>query len=165
MSTAYLGLGGNLGDRVQNLREALRRLAAAPGLLIGATSSVYETKPVGVAGQPDFLNMVVRVETTLAPRELLSLCLRIETELGRVRRDHWGPRTIDLDVLWYDGRTWCDSELVLPHPRLKERAFVLVPLAEIAPRIALDGESIERLIARVGEQGLQRLGAIDSLPA
>jgi 2-amino-4-hydroxy-6-hydroxymethyldihydropteridine diphosphokinase len=163
--TAYLGLGSNLGDRVLNLREALRLLVVKAGINIVKTSAVYETKPVGVTDQPDFLNMVVLVATYLSPRTLLARCQTIESELGRVRREHWGPRTLDIDLLWFDELVCSDSELVLPHPRVKERGFVLVPLAEIAPGLLLDEERADILAARVGSEGLKRLGPLDSLSA
>lgn len=162
MSIAYLGLGSNLGDRERSLREAVRCLDSVGGIRVVVLSSVYETKPVGLIGQPDFLNMVVRVETSLPPRELLSRCLDIETVLGRVRREHWGPRNIDIDVLWYDGLSWADSELILPHPRMQERGFVLTPLAEIAPDLPLDGGRAALLAQQVGAAGLVRLGPLET---
>ena len=161
MSTAYLGLGGNLGDRCQYLTEAVRALNDEPGISVKTVSSVYETKPVGVVDQPDFLNLVARVTTELSARDLLARCLRIETGLGRVRTERWGPRTIDIDVLWFDGQTMNEPDLVLPHPRMLTRAFVLVPLAEIAPELLLDGRSMAALATRLDQTGLCCLGALD----
>lgn len=157
MKTAYLGLGSNLGDRLGNLSVALRELAAEPALSIVRGSSVYESKPVGVLDQPDFLNLVVLIETTLAPQVLLELCLWIENRLGRERRERWGPRLIDLDVLTFDDVVCQDDRLVLPHPRMHERSFVLTPLAEISPDLLLNGQAVCEHAARVGEDGLQRL--------
>jgi 2-amino-4-hydroxy-6-hydroxymethyldihydropteridine diphosphokinase len=159
MKTAYLGLGSNLGDRRWHLVEALRRLAADPAISIVRGSSVYESKPVGVLEQPDFLNMVVQVKTTHLPLALLAACLGIEARLGRERRERWGPRTIDLDVLIYDDLPWVGDRLVLPHPRMHERSFVLTPLAEIAPELKVNGVSVEDLAARLGTEGLRRVAS------
>lgn len=163
MSTAYLGLGGNLGDRRQYLAGAIHALNGELGIRVESVSSVYETKPVGVVDQPDFLNLVAQIATELSARELLARCLRIEADLGRVRTERWGPRTIDIDVLWFDGKTVDEPDLVLPHPRMLARAFVLVPLAEIAPLISLDGMRIDALAAKLDQTGLFRLGPLDSL--
>ena len=163
MSTAYLGLGGNLGGRKQYLVAALRALGAEPDIRVGKVSSVYETKPVGVTDQPDFLNLVVQVETELTAHDLLARCLQIETRLGRVRTQHWGPRTIDIDVLCYDTQTADAPDLILPHPRMATRAFVLVPLAEIAPMLLVEGMRSEALAAKLDQTGLRRLGPLDSV--
>ena len=159
MKTAFLGLGSNLGDRRGHLAEALRCLAADPAISIVGGSSVYESKPVGVIEQPDFLNMVVQVETTHPPLSLLSSCLGVEARLGRERRERWGPRNIDIDVLIYDQLLWCDDRLVLPHPRMRERSFVLTPLAEIAPDVNVNGVGALVLAARVGTEGLRRVAS------
>lgn len=161
MNTAYLGLGSNLGDRRRYLAEALRRLEATPGTQVTAVSSVYETKPVGVTAQPDFLNLVARVATVRPPPELLEFCLEVEAALGRVRDVRWGPRTIDIDLLIYDAVEICDDRLTLPHPRMKERSFVVGPLAEIAPALMLDGETAAARAARLGTAGLRRLGPLE----
>ncbi len=161
MNTAYLGLGSNLGDRRQHLTEAVRRLHAGPARQVVKISSVYESSPVGVAAQPDFLNLVVQVATVQAPHELLAECLRIETGLGRVRRERWGPRTIDIDLLLYGDVCIDDENLMVPHPRMRERSFVLVPLAEMAPALRLDGKTIGALAAALGEAGLRQLGPLD----
>jgi 2-amino-4-hydroxy-6-hydroxymethyldihydropteridine diphosphokinase len=163
VSTAYLGLGGNLGDRRRYLMEAVKALRDEPGVSVKSLSSVYETKPVGVIDQPDFLNLVLEVETDVPVHDLLARCLRIESVLGRVRIERWGPRTIDIDVLWYDGRTLNEPDLVLPHPRMAMRAFVLVPLAEIAPTLLFAGASITDLAAKIDRSGLTCLGAFNSL--
>jgi 2-amino-4-hydroxy-6-hydroxymethyldihydropteridine diphosphokinase len=127
---AFLGLGSNLGDRLATLRAAVRGLAAVPGLSMWASSRVYRTDPVGPP-QPEYLNAVLAVETTLDPRQLLEALLALERSMGRIRRERWGPRTLDVDLLTY-GRSVIDEPgLVVPHPRMHERAFVLVPLLEL----------------------------------
>jgi 2-amino-4-hydroxy-6-hydroxymethyldihydropteridine diphosphokinase len=128
---AYLGLGSNLGDRLENLRRAVTMLAEGPRTSVVRSSRVYETEPVGGPHQPPYLNAVVEVATELEPRDLLDACARIEDELGRVRTVRWGPRPIDVDILTYDRRTIDRPDLVVPHPRMHERGFVLVPLAEL----------------------------------
>jgi 2-amino-4-hydroxy-6-hydroxymethyldihydropteridine diphosphokinase len=163
VSTAYLGLGGNLGNRRQYLAGAIHALNSEQGIRVESVSSVYETKPVGVIDQPDFLNLVAQIATELSARELLARCLRIEADLGRVRTERWGPRTIDIDVLWFDEKTVNEPDLVLPHPRMLARAFVLVPLAEIAPLISLASMRIDVLAAKLDQTGLCRLGPLDSL--
>jgi 2-amino-4-hydroxy-6-hydroxymethyldihydropteridine diphosphokinase len=161
VNTAYLGLGSNLGDRRQHLAAAVRRLHAGPALRVVNVSPVYESSPVGVTAQPDFLNLVVQVETAHAPHELLTECLRIEAGLGRVRHERWGPRTIDIDLLLYGEVRLNDDCLTVPHPRMRERSFVLVPLAEIAPELRLAGEPIGALAAALGRDGLRQLGPLD----
>lgn len=128
--TCYVGLGSNLGDRLENLRRAVERLDASDGVDVVRTSSVYETDPVGPP-QPDFLNAVAEISTDLGPHELLARCKAIEAELGRTPGERWGPREIDLDLLLYGGERIDTGELVVPHPRMNERAFVLVPLREL----------------------------------
>lgn len=128
-----MALGANLGDREASLREALKRLAAEPGMETRAISPVYETAPVGYTDQPSFLNMVVRLSTGLSPVEVLRRLLAIEREMGRVRDIRWGPRNIDLDLLLVGETSMDTPELTLPHPRMGERAFVLVPLQDAWP--------------------------------
>ena len=132
--TAYLGLGGNLGDRLAALTEALRLLDSTPGMRRTACSSVYETEPWGVAEQPQFLNLVAGYETTLPPVGLLAVCKKVESQVGRTESYRWGPRLIDVDILLYGDQvvSVADPDLQIPHPRMTQRAFVLVPLAEIA---------------------------------
>lgn len=127
----YLGLGSNLGDRLATLQAAVDHLAARAGIDVDASSRVYETAPVGGPEQPDYLNAVLGIRTTLSPRELLSACQRVEEDLGRVRDVRWGPRTIDVDVLTFDDQTIDEPDLQVPHPRMHERAFVLLPLLEL----------------------------------
>jgi 2-amino-4-hydroxy-6-hydroxymethyldihydropteridine diphosphokinase len=130
---AYLGIGANLGDRVAYLQGAVDGLAAADDVVVVAVSPVYETAPVGGPSQPDYLNAVVAVDTALTPRELLVLANRLEAEADRVREVHWGPRTLDVDVLLVGDEEVNEPDLVVPHPRMTERAFVLVPLADLDP--------------------------------
>jgi len=127
----FLGLGSTIGDRLGQLNAALRALAQHVDVL--ETSSVYETEPVGHAGQPPFLNLVCHAVTGLAPLELLDLTQRIETELDRLPTFKNGPRTVDIDILFYGSRSVHTTQLDIPHPRIPERSFVLIPLAEIAP--------------------------------
>ena len=136
MSRAWLGLGANIGDPPAQVREAVQRLDAHPDIAVTAQSSMLITKPWGKTDQPDFSNMVVEVETSLAPHELLDACLGVEREMGRVRDVRWGPRLIDIDIVAYE-RLELDSEwLHLPHRFAHERDFVLDPLREIAPDVA-----------------------------
>jgi 2-amino-4-hydroxy-6-hydroxymethyldihydropteridine diphosphokinase len=132
MPRAYLGLGTNVGDRGANIRAALRLLAEVPGLTIVRRSSIYETAPVGVEDQPNFLNMVVAVETGLSPHDLLKAAKFIEQRMGRQAGPRWGPRVIDVDILLWGETPVIEPGLIVPHPRMWERAFVMVPLAEIA---------------------------------
>ena len=134
MATAYIALGSNLGERWEKLAAAVRRLRAEPGLRVVAVSRFYETAPVNCPpGSGDFLNAAVAIETDRTPEDLLQLLLRIERHFDRVRTEPNSPRTLDLDLLLYADRSIHSPDLVLPHPRLHERSFVLVPLAEIAP--------------------------------
>ena len=126
----YLGLGSNLGDRLANLTAALRGLENRDVRTL-RSSRVYETDPVGGPPQPEYLNAVIEVETALEPRDLLSVCLEVEDELGRERGERWGPRTIDIDLLTYGDREIDEPNITVPHPRMHERAFVLVPLLEL----------------------------------
>ena len=136
--SAYLALGSNLGDRLEHLREAVRLLAAEPTVEVMRSSRVYETEAVGPP-QPAFLNAVIEVRTDGTARELLEACRRVEDALGRVRAERWGPRTIDVDVLSFDEETIDEPNLVLPHPRMHERGFVLVPLGELEADPMLPG--------------------------
>ncbi|MCI3923237.1 2-amino-4-hydroxy-6-hydroxymethyldihydropteridine diphosphokinase [Paenibacillus sp. TRM 82003] len=128
---AYLGLGSNIGERETQLLEAIRRLHRHPSVRVTAVSPMYETDPVGYTDQPAFLNIACRAETDLSAEELLNAALAIEKELGRERVLRWGPRTIDIDVLLYNDATIESTALTVPHPRLMERAFVLVPLLDV----------------------------------
>jgi 2-amino-4-hydroxy-6-hydroxymethyldihydropteridine diphosphokinase len=153
---AFLGLGSNQGDRARMLARA-RDLLAGPDLHIARASHVYESAPWGVTDQPWFLNQVLEVRTALAPHPLLERCRGVETRLGRVRPSRWGPRTIDVDILLYDDVVMSTAALTIPHRRLRERAFVLIPLAEIDPGLRLPGgERIADLLAGLPDQGSVR---------
>ena len=160
MTTAYIALGSNLGDRAALLRGALAALQRGGDVRVVAESVVYETAPVGGPPQPDYLNMVVAVETLLGPEALLERCLAVETEHGRVRRERWGARTLDLDLLSFGAVLLRTERLTLPHPRLAERAFVLVPLAEVAPELRIGDATAGELAARCDRSGLRRIGAL-----
>ena len=154
--TVYIALGTNLGDRLVNLQAAIK--AISPELQVLAESHVYETPPWGYEDQPAFLNMVIKAETKLDPESLLNYLKQLEIELGREQNFRWGPRLIDLDILFYDDLTLDSPPLVIPHPRLHERAFVLVPLADIAPDFihpVLD-QSVRELLAQVNTEGIER---------
>jgi 2-amino-4-hydroxy-6-hydroxymethyldihydropteridine diphosphokinase len=152
--TTYLALGANLGDRLENLRAAIAALA--PDVRVVAESRIYETEPWGFAAQPAFLNMAIRAETNLSPVDLLSFLKKLEAGLGRSPTFRNGPRLIDLDILFYDDLVLDTPPLVIPHPRLQERAFVLVPLAEIAPAQIhpLLGLSVAQLLEMVERRGM-----------
>jgi 2-amino-4-hydroxy-6-hydroxymethyldihydropteridine diphosphokinase len=137
-TSAYLALGSNLGDRLEQLREAVRLLAAEPGIQVVRSSRVYETEPVGPP-QPAYLNAAIEVRTSGTARDLLEACRRVEDALGRVRAERWGPRTLDVDILTFDEQTLDEPDLVIPHPRMHERGFVLVPLGELEADPMLPG--------------------------
>jgi 2-amino-4-hydroxy-6-hydroxymethyldihydropteridine diphosphokinase len=150
VTTAYVGVGANLGDREASIRDALRRLGEREGVTVTAVSSLRETEPVGKLDQPSFLNGAARLETTLPPRGLLDTLLDVERELGRERRERWGPRTIDLDLLLYGAERIDEPGLTVPHPRLHERRFALEPLAELAPGLEVPGSGrVSELLARL----------------
>lgn len=140
MPLAYVGLGANLGDREATLRRAIALLSEEAEVQVVAVSSLRETDPVGVVDQPRFLNGAVAVDTTLGPRELLETLLHIEHRLGRVRRERWGPRILDLDLLLYGEEIVDEPGLQVPHPCLSERRFALEPLAELDPALGVPGE-------------------------
>ncbi|MEW6541624.1 MAG: 2-amino-4-hydroxy-6-hydroxymethyldihydropteridine diphosphokinase [Bacillota bacterium] len=155
---AYIGLGSNQGDRPANLEKAVGELAAMPGVLLRRRAPVYETAPLGHTEQDWFLNTVVEVETTLPARELLERMLEIEKRLGRERGERWGPRVIDLDLLLFGTQTVMEPGLSVPHPRLAERAFAVVPLADLCPGLDLPDGGKASVLARrlVREQRLHR---------
>lgn len=155
MNRAYLSLGSNMGDRLELLKKAVHMLNEHEAIQVEVVSSVYETEPVGLTDQPAFLNIVVEITTSLTPVGLLRECQQIEENLDRVRVIRWGPRTIDLDILLYNHENIETETLTVPHPRMHERAFVLVPLAEIAPGIAP--------VPVVGTEGVQIWKTVDSV--
>jgi len=154
---AFLGLGGNLGDPQAAMAAALGILDARDDIEVALVSSLYRTPPWGLVDQPDFLNAVALVETSLEPRQLLDACLAAEHALKRVRDVRWGPRAIDLDVLIYADRMIHEDGLTIPHPRIADRAFVLVPLLEIAPGLAIDGNPLAGALAKLDTRGIERL--------
>jgi 2-amino-4-hydroxy-6-hydroxymethyldihydropteridine diphosphokinase len=159
VTQAYIALGSNLGDARGHVLGALDAIARLPGVRVLARSPLYLTPPWGVLAQPPFVNAVVHVDTALAPQELLDVLLAIERAAGRVRDgERWGPRTLDLDVLHMDGVERSDERLTLPHPRIRERAFVLLPLNDLAPGLELPGQGrVADLLAILDTAGLERL--------
>lgn len=153
---AWLGIGSNIGDMAAMLDRAVDKLAAIPGIRVVARSPDYRTPPWGKTDQPWFLNGAVGIETDLVPHALLDACQGIERDLGRIREERWGPRIIDIDVLAYEGAAVEDERLVLPHRYVRERAFVLVPLNEIAPDLTIGGEKVSDALAKLDQTGIAR---------
>ena len=153
---ATLGLGGNLGDPVAAFAAALTRLRGHDAITLTGISSVWRTAPWGKLDQPEFRNMAVLLETSLPAEDLLDLCLAIERESGRERGERWGPRTLDIDILTYGGQTIDRPGLQVPHPRIAERAFVLAPLAEIAPEEMIGGFKVGALLAATADSDVKR---------
>lgn len=156
--TVYIALGTNMGDRLDNLQAALRSLPTA--VTVTDESPVYETPPWGYEDQPAFLNMVVTGETSLEPEALLTYLKQLEAKLGRESNFRWGPRLIDLDILFYDDLVLDTPPLVIPHPRLHERAFVLVPLADVAPQFVhpVFQQEVNKFLSEIDTQGIKRIG-------
>lgn len=158
MSRAYVGLGANLGDPNSQIRAALAALANVPATQIAGWSSFYRSAPLGDAEQPDYINAVAQVETMLGPRALLDALLAIESRMGRTRSRANAPRTLDLDLLLYDQMMIAEPGLNVPHPRMHTRAFVLAPLAEIAPGIEIPGRGhLAPLLAACAGQTIERI--------
>ncbi len=155
---ATLGLGGNIGDPVHAMGEALRQLDARPDCRVTAVSRVYRTPPWGKTDQADFFNACAGVETTLSPEDLLDACLSIEKDMKRVRTERWGPRTIDIDVLTFDGVAQSGGRLELPHPRMTERGFVLKPLADFAGELLVAGKPVSVWLAAADTAGIADAG-------
>ena len=149
---AYLSLGSNIDEREENLKQSLEKLDCEESVSIIKTSSIYETAPVGYTDQSSFLNMVVKLETNLTPQELLEKTQFIELTGGRKRAIRWGPRTIDLDILLFNEENIILEHLIIPHPRMFERGFVLIPLQEIAPGLKYNGKLIEQYIAELTDK-------------
>lgn len=158
MSRAFIALGGNLDDPERHVRSALSELGTLPRTKLKRRSSLYRSAPHGPAGQPEFINAVAELETELAPDDLLDGLQAIENAHGRVRAERWGPRTLDLDLLLYDERRIHTARLTVPHPEMIARNFVLGPLAEIAPELAIPGAgAVGGLLSRLGTLGLERI--------
>jgi 2-amino-4-hydroxy-6-hydroxymethyldihydropteridine diphosphokinase len=159
MADALVGLGGNIGDARNTIARAIDLFCDGRDVVLTARSSDYRTPPWGVTEQPPFVNTCIAIATNLKPRELLARAQQVETDLGRdrTREQRWGPRAIDIDLLAYDDMALNAPDLTLPHPRLFERAFVLVPLAEIVPEHAINGVRIRDALARVDVSGIEKL--------
>lgn len=151
---AYLGLGGNLGDPKAAFRSAIAALEGDPAIGVRSVSSLYRTPPWGKTDQPDFLNAVVELDTSHSAQTLLALCHQIEHDRKRVRSERWGPRPIDLDILWFGGQTIESPGLIVPHPRMTERAFVLTPLSELAPELQIQGVKVAEWADRLPNDGI-----------
>ncbi len=158
MTPAFIALGANLGDPVAQLREAAQRLRATAGLHSVQLSPIYFSAPVGVVDQPRFANAAVRLETSLDAHELLAVCHSVELAMGRVRTVRWGPRTIDLDLIFFGTLRVADEALTLPHPRWSERAFVVQPIYDLAHDLIIDGVALSETLARLDRSDLQRAG-------
>ena len=158
MTPAFIALGANLGDPVAQLREAAQRLRDTTGLHSVQLSPIYFSAPVGVVDQPRFANAAVRLETSLDAHELLAVCHSVERAMGRVRTVRWGPRTIDLDLIFFGTLRVADEALTLPHPRWSERAFVVQPIYDLAPDLIIDGVALSETLARLDRSDLQRAG-------
>jgi 2-amino-4-hydroxy-6-hydroxymethyldihydropteridine diphosphokinase len=161
VAITYLGLGSNLGDRRRNIEDAIKLMAQRKDIKVSEVSSLYETEPVGYEDQRWFINGVLKAETTLKPRKLLEALKEIEGALGRKRDLRWGPRIVDLDILLYDDKKIKDQDFVIPHPEMHRRAFVLVPLAEIASDLthSVMGRSIAELLATLPQtKVVKRIG-------
>lgn len=162
---AVLALGSNLGDRLGTLQGAADAIAAIPGVCLTAASPVYETAPVGGPRQPDYLNAVLLATTELAPEDLLGALHEVEAAFERTREVRWGPRTLDIDIISYEGVTSDDPQLTLPHPRAHERAFVLAPWYDVDPQADLPGHGpVAALLEKAGDDGVRRAGERLTLP-
>lgn len=155
--TAYISLGSNLADPVRQIEQALDELDGLPLTRRSTCSPLYRSRPVGPQDQPDFVNAVARIATRLSPLALLDQLQALEQRHRRVRQRHWGPRTLDLDLLLFANRRLTSARLTLPHPGLLERIFVLIPLADIAPELVLDGICVAQRASTLGSSDLQLL--------
>jgi 2-amino-4-hydroxy-6-hydroxymethyldihydropteridine diphosphokinase len=153
--TAALGLGGNIGDPPAAMAQALRQLDRHPHCKLVAVSRLYKTPPWGKTDQAEFFNCCALLETELLPEDLLDLCLSIERDMKRIRLERWGPRTIDIDLLTYDGCETSTERLQLPHPRMAERAFVLMPLNDVAPNLNIGEQTVAACLERIDVGGIR----------
>jgi 2-amino-4-hydroxy-6-hydroxymethyldihydropteridine diphosphokinase len=159
MTRAFVAFGGNVGDARATIGRAIDAFCNGNHVTLLARSSDYRTPPWGVTDQPPFLNACIEVETRLSPRDLLDRAQEVERAFGRDRQreTRWGPRTVDIDILTYDDKTIDEPMLTLPHPHLLERAFVLVPLVEIAPDARIAGQSLREALRRLDQSGIERM--------
>ncbi|ABB15673.1 2-amino-4-hydroxy-6-hydroxymethyldihydropteridine diphosphokinase [Carboxydothermus hydrogenoformans] len=157
MALAYIGIGTNLGKKEENIKTALKEIKSLPDTRINKVAALYETEPWGYAEQDWFLNTVCEIETALTPESLLEALLQIENKMGRVRSIRYGPRVIDLDLLWYEGEKRQEEKLTLPHPRITERAFVVLPLLELWPEAEINGVVLKSIAEKLRqEQGIKK---------
>lgn len=156
MAKVYLGLGSNMGDKEEYIKKAIKLLNDNDFIQVTIISSYYETEPVGYTEQDLFLNIVAEINTTLNPYDLLDYCNSIENKLNRKRIIRWGPRTIDIDILLYENYTSFDEKLTIPHPRMCERSFVIIPLYEIAKDIRINSISIEDVLDNMNKKGIMK---------
>ncbi|MDO9383140.1 MAG: 2-amino-4-hydroxy-6-hydroxymethyldihydropteridine diphosphokinase [Hyphomicrobiaceae bacterium] len=155
---AVISIGSNIGDKAGNIARAISLLTAGGSIQLAARSSDYRTPPWGNTEQDWFVNACITVRTTLSAHDVLARCQAVESELKRVREVHWGPRVIDLDVIWFRGESIDEPDLIVPHPRTLERAFVLVPLAEIAPDLVIAGRTVSAHLSRIERTGVEPYG-------
>ncbi|SNY93977.1 2-amino-4-hydroxy-6-hydroxymethyldihydropteridinediphosphokinase [Cohaesibacter sp. ES.047] len=153
----YLGLGGNIGDPSITIEETLASLSRRPGIKVLTRSPFYRTPPWGKTDQSDFINACATIHTTLSPQKLLKTCLEVEKRMGRERGERWGPRIIDIDILSYGDEQVHEDDLSIPHPLIAERAFVLVPLKDVAPDFTLNGEHIDEMLEKIDLTGIEAL--------
>lgn len=166
MNVAFLSIGSNIGDRLDYLKQSVSLLIGSKDVQVSRVSSVYETDPVGYVDQAAFLNIVVELKTLLVPHDLLKKCNEIEDELGRTRKIRWGPRTVDLDILLYNEENMKTEQLIIPHPRMKERGFVLIPLSELNPDLVLPDSKISLSeLAHVLKEGVHLWKKFDGVDA
>ncbi|MCK5237120.1 MAG: 2-amino-4-hydroxy-6-hydroxymethyldihydropteridine diphosphokinase [Deltaproteobacteria bacterium] len=153
---AYIAIGSNEGDALKNCKRAIEKLNNTDDIKVTKVSSFYKTEPWGVTEQEEFINSAARIETTLTPEDLLEVCRSIEESLGRARQVKWGPRIIDLDIIFFGDRVISGSDLKVPHPHLKERAFVLKPLMDIAPEKIhpVTGATVTQMAEAIGDEGI-----------
>lgn len=166
MNSVFISLGSNIGNRLDYLQRAVRLLQQVEQVNVVKVSSIYETDPVGYEDQAAFLNMVVEIETLLTPHEVLKKCNQIEAKLGRTRDIRWGPRTVDLDILLYNEENMKTEDLIIPHPRMMERGFVLIPLVELQANL-IDPQSKQLIAdaAQVQKEGIHLWKTFDGVDA